>query len=152
MVMRNVLYPKLVIGKHFVLKRATTSALCVEAVDGNLTEQFVLHRKTFQFDFHVVKMTVIQFPVRLAFASTVQKDQGQTYSKFKVDLRWKYCSLVQLYVALYRLRNSGDILLIHNAEDKPQGAQTIHPMPISVAKPVFKMAVQFAEGKNLQLL
>lgn len=150
MVIRNVVHPKIVNGKLFVLKRSTTRALYVESVDGDERETFVLHRIKFQFNFHGVKITRMQFPVRLAFAGTVHKAQGQTLAKVVVDLRSNYFSPGQLYVALSRVRKSGDVLLMHNTEDTPTGAQVMHPMPVSVSNPVLKEAVQFAEGANFQ--
>uniref|UniRef100_A0ABD2WEM7 DNA replication helicase domain-containing protein n=1 Tax=Trichogramma kaykai TaxID=54128 RepID=A0ABD2WEM7_9HYME len=53
-----------------------------------------------------------QFPVKLAFAMTINKSQGQTFNKVVIDLRRDVFSHGQLYVAMSRVR-SWDSLKIY---------------------------------------
>jgi hypothetical protein len=66
-----------------------------------------------------IKMTRRQFPVRLAYAMTMNKSQGQSVKFVGIDLRTPVFSHGQLYVALSRCTN-GDrisILLPDNGVD-----------------------------------
>ena len=53
-----------------------------------------------------------QFPIKLAFAMTINKSQGQTFRKIGIDLRRDVFSHGHLYVALSRVR-SWDSLRIY---------------------------------------
>jgi len=57
-----------------------------------------------------------QFPIKLAFAMTINKSQGQTFEKVVVDLRKDVFNHGQLYVALSRVR-SWDSLKIYVGND-----------------------------------
>lgn len=67
-------------------------------------------------------------------------------SKVVVDLRFKNFSPGQLYVALFRLINSVDVLLMHNTEVTPRVSQVMRPMPVTVSNSFLKGAVQISEG------
>ncbi|KAK6022767.1 hypothetical protein OSTOST_11521 [Ostertagia ostertagi] len=53
-----------------------------------------------------------QFPVRLAFATTINKAQGQTLSKVGIFLPQDVFSHGQLYVALSRVRNAESLKVL----------------------------------------
>ncbi|KAH7699669.1 hypothetical protein AAVH_33225, partial [Aphelenchoides avenae] len=55
-----------------------------------------------------------QFPVRLAFAMTINKSQGQTLKSVGVDIRNPAFSHGQLYVALSRVRDLQSIKVLTN--------------------------------------
>ena len=46
-----------------------------------------------------------QFPVKIAFAMTVNKSQGQTFDKIGIDLRKELFTHGQFYVAISRVRS-----------------------------------------------
>jgi hypothetical protein len=50
-----------------------------------------------------------QFPVRLAFAMTINKSQGQTFDKVGINLKTPVFSHGQLYVAFSRAKRSSDV-------------------------------------------
>lgn len=59
-----------------------------------------------------VKMTRHQFPVKPAFAMTINKSQGQTFDKVGVDLRRPVFDHGQLYVAFSRTRSFHSLKVI----------------------------------------
>lgn len=54
---------------------------------------------------------VVQFPVKLAYAFTIHKSQGQTYNNIVLDLRSHIFAPGQLYVALSRVRSLDGLYL-----------------------------------------
>jgi hypothetical protein len=63
-----------------------------------------------------------QFPVRLCFAITINKAQGQLLKKVGVDLRQSVFIHGQFYVALSRVIDMSnlDILLLYRGGDKAE--------------------------------
>lgn len=58
------------------------------------------------------KFTRIQFPFRLAFAITINKAQGQTFSKVGIYLKKPVFTHGQLYVAFSRVKRPDDIKIL----------------------------------------
>jgi hypothetical protein len=63
-------------------------------------------------------MRRVQFPVRLSFAMTINKSQGQTFDRVGLLLPCPVFTNGQLYVAFSRVRNSGSIKVGLCADDK----------------------------------
>ena len=65
------------------------------------------------FTMHIPRVSAtirrVQFPLRPAYAMTVNKSQGQTLRRVVVDLRSQCFAHGQLYVALSRVRNAADV-------------------------------------------
>ena len=58
-----------------------------------------------------------QFPVRLAFAMTINKSQGQTFDRIGVYLPQPVFSHGQLYVAFSRVRRMEDVCVMLERDD-----------------------------------
>lgn len=67
-----------------------------------------------------------QFPVRVAFAMTINKSQGQSLGMVGIDLRYEVFSHGQLYVALSRGRNEGRVKVLLN-KDKTRTVNVVYP-------------------------
>ena len=59
-----------------------------------------------------------QFPVKVAFAMTINKSQGQTFEKIGIDLRKEVFNHGQLYVALSRVRSWNSLRIYLGDSDK----------------------------------
>jgi hypothetical protein len=145
MIIRNVCHPHLVNGRVLIVKRFTTR--CIFLGLPGTPHAFVIHRIDFLFYFNGMRVRRRQFPVRLAFASTVHKSQGRTLSRVVLDLRSSFFTPGQLYVALSRTRRAEDILILYqkendNDDDPPVGP--IHDMPSASKNPILPECVQFS--------
>ena len=71
----------------------------------------MIHRITLSSDEEGMstKFTRHQFPIRPAFAMTINKSQGQTFERVGVDLRKGVFDHGQLYVAFSRTREFGSL-------------------------------------------
>ncbi|KAG5524069.1 hypothetical protein RHGRI_030911 [Rhododendron griersonianum] len=76
------------------------------------------------FSFH---MTRRQFPVRLAYAMTINKSQGQSVKFVGVDLRTPVFSHGQLYVALSRCTSFDHITVLLPEEETDSTTNIVYP-------------------------
>ncbi|KAF7127864.1 hypothetical protein RHSIM_Rhsim11G0010700 [Rhododendron simsii] len=76
------------------------------------------------FPFH---MTRRQFPVRLAYAMTINKSQGQSMKFVGVDLRTPVFSHGQLYVALSRCTSFDRITVLLPEDDTDSTTNIVYP-------------------------
>ena len=69
-----------------------------------------------------------QFPVRLAFAMTINKSQGQSVKHVGIDLRTPVFTHGQLYVALSRATTKNQIyVLFPQGEGGTQTQNVVYP-------------------------
>jgi len=110
--------------------------------DYDLTEKMELSNakgETIYID--EVVASVSQFPVKLGYAITVHKSQGQTFDGVEVDL--SKCFTPGLgYVALSRIRDAKNLLI----KDFSEEALEIDPMSFKISKAVKKKAKESREN------
>lgn len=111
---RRVLEVKL-IGGEYNGQLALIPRITLSPTEGQTGFAFVLKRR--------------QFPVRLAFALTINKAQGQSVKHVGVDLRTPVFSHGQLYVALSRATSSQNIqvLLPEEGRDSCRTQNVVYP-------------------------
>ena len=100
---RRVLEVKVIGGEHNG-QLALIPRITLSPTEGQTSLAFVLKRR--------------QFPVRLAFALTINKAQGQSVKHIGIDLRTPVFSHGQLYVALSRATSSQNIQVLLPEEER----------------------------------
>ena len=99
-------------GTRMTVLRASTRCLEVRLNGGSFDgEKRLIYRTKLtsnETDFHF-QLTRFQFPVRLAFAMTINKSQGQSLTHVGIDLRSPVFSHGQLYVAFSRATDVPEI-------------------------------------------
>uniref|UniRef100_A0AAG5D1S3 DNA helicase Pif1-like 2B domain-containing protein n=1 Tax=Anopheles atroparvus TaxID=41427 RepID=A0AAG5D1S3_ANOAO len=117
--LRNLLPPKLCNG----------TKLCVTKLRSNVIEAIILTRKGEGETVVIPRIPLIptdlpfdykrlQFPVRLAFAITINKSQGQTMKHCGVDLRSPCFSHGQFYVACSRVGSPSNLFVCTEGKTK----------------------------------
>lgn len=93
-------------GTRLLVLELGTNILRCEILTGDKAgEVVILHRISIACDnIYPFTFTRRQFPIKLAFAITINKSQGQTFKKIGIDLRKDVFNHGQLYVALSRVR------------------------------------------------
>ena len=79
--------------------------------------RFVVNRETGKIEEEVIS-TFIQAPLRLAWAVTIHKSQGQTFDRVNIDLERGAFAHGQTYVALSRCKTLGGISLVRPVEQR----------------------------------
>ena len=122
MVTRNIsVQDRLMNNTKVIVREIGRHLITVETLTGH--RRFVLPRIVFRFTLPRSGLTIErrQFPLRLCYAITVNKSQGQTLDKVCVDLREHPFAHGQLYVAASRVRNSNNILILTQDNLKEDG-------------------------------
>ena len=130
-VLRNLnLSEKLANGTVLVyhgLSEGRRLAIC-KSFDGRT---HLIPRIGFYADHAHLKLRRRQFPLRLAFAMTVHKSQGQTLGRVGIDLCHPFFAYGQLGVAVSRAQRSADVLCLCNARNLADDGT-----PCSIRNPV----------------
>jgi PIF1-like helicase/Helicase len=102
-------------GTRMTVLRASTRCLEVRLNGGKFDgERRLIYRTKLTSndeDFHC-RLTRLQFPIRLAFAMTINKAQGQSLDHVGIDLRTPVFSHGQLYVALSRATEVSQVSIL----------------------------------------
>jgi DNA helicase Pif1-like protein len=120
-------------GTRMTILRATTRCLEVRLNGGSFDGKTRLIYRTKltsnETDFHF-RLTRLQFPVRLAFAMTINKSQGQSLTHVGIDLRTPVFSHGQLYVALSRatdVRKVSVLIKESNVDEVTETENVVYP-------------------------
>lgn len=75
-----------------------------------------------------------QFPLRLAYCTSINKSQGQEYGRVLIDLRQEVFSHGHLYVALSRVKFANQITVLIN-EKQTRATDEIYAMLHNIIYP-----------------
>lgn len=128
MVLRNLNPPKLCNGTRVVVKKLTKNLIEAKIISGKFKGDNILIPRipiissdlTFEFK-------RMQFPVKLAFAMTINKSQGQTLKVVGLNLIKSCFSHGQLYVGCSRVGNP-DALFIYTRDGKSKNI--VYPLAL----------------------
>jgi ATP-dependent exoDNAse (exonuclease V) alpha subunit len=82
-------------------------------------------------------LTRTQFPVRLAFAMTINKSQGQSLDHVGIDLRRQVFAHGQLYVALSRTTDVNRLSILLSPENFDEMIENeVYPEVLTFLRPV----------------
>ncbi|CAH2088688.1 unnamed protein product [Euphydryas editha] len=111
--LRNLNPPKLCNGTRLVIKRITGNILEATILTGKFKEEIVLlPRIPLIATEYPIPFKRLQFPIRLAFAMTINKSQGQTILTCGLDLENTCFSHGQLYVACSRVGKPSNLFVL----------------------------------------
>lgn len=107
-------------GTRMIVKEIGSYLLKVAIMNDNDTEQidFIprITLSTLEDEFPFI-LTRKQFPVKLSFAMTINKSQGQSLNNIGIDLRYPVFMHGQLYVALSRSTSIEGIHVLFKEQD-----------------------------------
>jgi hypothetical protein len=115
-------------GTRMIVTQLGRSCIGVKISGGEFDGQFRLLPRikltTLEGDLPFI-LTRKQFPIRLCFAMTVNKSQGQSLSTVGVDLRTSAFTHGQLYVALSRVTTLAGLTLLFSENDNQETTDNV---------------------------
>ena len=112
MLIRNLDPLRLCNGTRLKIKNLRKYIVGAEILTGKLENETVfIPRIPIQISDNVYNFERIQFPLRLSYAMTINKSQGQTLSVVGIDLESECFSHGQFYVACSRVSSSNSLFI-----------------------------------------
>lgn len=119
MLLRNLKPPNLCNGTRLQVKFLRNNVIGAIVLTGPAVGQTVLIPRIPMIPTDLpFNFKIIQFPVKVSFAVTINKAQGQTFKHVGIDLRQECFSHGQLYVALSRSGSGENQYLLLPEENK----------------------------------
>lgn len=115
-IMRNVRLPNICNGTRAIIKSLHRNLIEATLLTGPGTGEDVLIPRIKTIPNDSLKFMRTQFPIQLCFAMTINKAQGQTFTRVGVDLSSSCFSHGQLYVALSRVGNAENIYVCNKQQ------------------------------------
>ncbi|XP_050063339.1 ATP-dependent DNA helicase PIF1-like [Aphis gossypii] len=110
--LRNINQPRLCNGTRLAIKKLLNNVIEATILKGKYKGEDVLIPRIPMIPTDVpFEFKRLQFPVRLAFAMTINKSQGQSLSVCGINLENPYFSHGQLYVACSRVGKPSDLII-----------------------------------------
>ncbi|XP_067120494.1 ATP-dependent DNA helicase pif1-like [Centruroides vittatus] len=113
MLLRNLYPPKLCNGTRLQVKTLHKNVVEATIITGcNVGESVFIQRIPLIPTDYPFQFKRLQFPVKLCFAMTINKAEGQTLKKAGIDLRENCFSHGQFYVACSRVSSAKDLAIL----------------------------------------
>ena len=112
MLLRNLnIHEGLCNGTSLLIIELGTNVLKCQILTGDKTGEIVFLNRITLICENIYPFTFRrrQFPIKVAYAMTINKSQGQTFDKIAIDLRKDVFNHGQLYVAFSRVRSSESV-------------------------------------------
>lgn len=104
MLLRNLDPPKLCNGTRLVVKKLYNYVIEATIITGQFKGEHVLiPRIPVISSDSIIEFKRLQFPIKIAFAMTVNKSQGQSFNEIGIDVQHEVFSHGQFYVAISRI-------------------------------------------------
>jgi len=118
--LRNIDMPKLCNGTKLIITQLFKHIIQAKIMTGSAKgEEVFIPRMPIIYEEGIIHFKRIQFPIRLCFAMTINKSQGQSLKIVGIDLRSPCFAHGQLYVACSRVGKASNLyILTENGKTK----------------------------------
>lgn len=119
MLLRNLNPPMLCNGTRLIVKSLHNNIIEATIITGEFEgETVIIPRIPLHTNDCDISFARMQFPIKLAYAITINKSQGQSFSITGVDLRNEVFSHGQLYVGMSRARDPAKLYILIEEDHK----------------------------------
>lgn len=113
MLLRNLDPPRLCNGTRLVVKKLYNYVIEATIITGQYSGQHVLiPRIPLISNDSMIEFKRLQFPIKIAFAMTINKSQGQSFNEIGIDIQQEVFTHGQLYVAITRATNPENLHIL----------------------------------------
>lgn len=118
MLLRNLDPPRLCNGTRLVIKKLYNYIIEATIITGQYRGQHVLiPRIPLISNDSIIEFKRLQFPIKIGFAMTINKSQGQSFNEIGIDVQQEVFTHGQLYVAITRVTNPEKLHILTKDSD-----------------------------------